>query len=152
MDLSSNNLSGNIFPQISSCTSVQRINFSHNALEGQLPDSLGDLRNLESFDVSSNKISGMIPKSLSKINLTFLNLSFNNFEGMIPSGGIFNSATTMSFLGNPRLCGAPSSTPICPRNKHWFRSHMFLIIFIIVIVVSALLSAVCFMIGIRRVN
>ncbi|KAK6263810.1 hypothetical protein SCA6_019244 [Theobroma cacao] len=108
MDLSSNNLSGNIFPQISSCTSVQRINFSHNALEGQLPDSLGDLRNLESFDVSSNKISGMIPKSLSKINLTFLNLSFNNFEGMIPSGGIFNSATTMSFLGNPRLCGAPS--------------------------------------------
>ncbi|EOY26117.1 Serine-threonine protein kinase, plant-type, putative [Theobroma cacao] len=152
MDLSSNNLSGNIFPQISSCTAVQRIDFSHNALEGQLPDSLGDLRNLESFDVSSNKISGMIPKSLSNINLTFLNLSFNNFEGMIPSGGIFNSATNMSFLGNPRLCGAASSTPICPRNKHWFRSRMFLIIFIIVIVVSVLLSAVCFMIGIRRVK
>ncbi|KAK6263813.1 hypothetical protein SCA6_019247 [Theobroma cacao] len=122
MDLSSNNLSGNIFPQISICTAVQRIDFSHNALEGQLPDSLGDLRNLESFDVSSNKISGMIPKSLSNINLTFLNLSFNNFEGMIPSGGIFNSATNMSFLGNPRLCGAASSTPICPRNKHWLRS------------------------------
>ncbi|OMO73991.1 hypothetical protein COLO4_26763 [Corchorus olitorius] len=105
MDLSSNNLSGNIFPQISSCIAVEVINFSYNSLQGQLPDSLGELRNLKSFDVSRNNISGMIPKSLSKINLTFLNLSYNNFEGTIPTGGIFNSATNMSFLGNQHLCG-----------------------------------------------
>ncbi|XVF01424.1 hypothetical protein REPUB_Repub04eG0087900 [Reevesia pubescens] len=150
MDLSSNNLSGNIFPQIKSCIAVKRIDFSHNSLEGQLPDSLGDLRNLQSFDVSSNNIAGKIPISLSKINLTFLNLSFNNFEGLIPSGGIFNSATYMSFIGNPRLCGAASSRPICPQKKHWFR--MFLSIFIIVIVVSVLLSAACCVIGIRHVK
>ncbi|XP_022777096.1 putative leucine-rich repeat receptor-like serine/threonine-protein kinase At2g24130 [Durio zibethinus] len=152
MDLSSNNFSGNIFPQISSCISVMMINFSHNSLEGQLPDSLGDLWNLQSFDVSSNNIAGKIPTSLSKINLTFLNLSFNNFEGMIPSGGIFHSATKMSFLGNPRLCGAASSRPIWPQKKHWFRSHMFLIILIIVIVVPVLLSALGCVIGIHRIK
>ncbi|XP_022716535.1 putative leucine-rich repeat receptor-like serine/threonine-protein kinase At2g24130 [Durio zibethinus] len=152
MDLSSNNLSGNIFPQISSCIAVMMINFSHNSLEGQLPDSLGDLRNLQSFDASSNNIAGKIPTSLTKINLTFLNLSFNNFEGMIPSGGIFNSAANMSFLGNTRLCGAASSRPICPQKKHWIRSRMFLIILIIVIVVSVLLSALGCVIGIRRIN
>ncbi|KAE8725854.1 hypothetical protein F3Y22_tig00008013pilonHSYRG00086 [Hibiscus syriacus] len=152
MDLSSNNLSGNIFPQISSCFAVTMINFSHNSLQGQLPDSLGDLRNLQVIDVSSNNISGKIPMSLSKINLTFLNLSFNNFNGMIPSGGIFDSTTNMSFLGNPLLCGVASSVPICPHKEHWFRSRVVLIIFITVIVVSVLLSIVCCMIGIRRIK
>ncbi|KAL4387602.1 hypothetical protein GQ457_09G000250 [Hibiscus cannabinus] len=152
MDLSSNNLNGNIFPQISSCIAVTTINFSHNSLQGLLPDSLGDLRNLQVFDVSSNNISGNIPMSLSKTNLTLLNLSFNNFNGMIPSGGIFDSATNVSFLGNPKLCGVASSNPICPHKKHWFRSRVFLIIFIIVIVVSVLLSTVCCMIGIRRIK
>ncbi|KAK8592594.1 hypothetical protein V6N13_063167 [Hibiscus sabdariffa] len=152
IDLSSNNLNGNIFPQISSCIAVKMINFSYNSLEGQLPESLGDLKNLEAFDVSNNSITGNIPMSLSKINLTFLNLSYNNFEGMVPSGGIFDSATHMSFLGNPRLCGAASSRPSCPHTKHWFRSRTFLVILIVVIVVSVLLSAGCCVIGIRRVK
>ncbi|GMI73073.1 hypothetical protein like AT2G24130 [Hibiscus trionum] len=152
IDLSSNNLNGNIFPQISSCIAVTMINFSNNSLEGQLPESLGDLKNLEAFDVSNNSITGNIPMSLSRINLTFLNLSFNNFEGMIPSGGIFDSATYMSFLGNTRLCGPAFSRPSCPRKKHWFRSPTFLVIFIVVIVVSVLLSAGCCVIGIRRVK
>ncbi|MBA0723165.1 hypothetical protein Golax_003773 [Gossypium laxum] len=150
IDLSSNNLNGNIFPQISSCIAVKAINFSHNSLQGQLPESLGDLRNLESFDVSSNNIAGNIPMSLSKINLTFFNLSFNNFEGMVPTSGIFNSATYMSFLGNPRLCGVASTRATCPRKKHWFQSRALLIIFVLVIFVSVLLSAVLCVIGVRR--
>lgn len=152
IDFSSNHFSGNISPLIDSCIAVKKINFSRNSLVGQLPDTLGKLKNLQSFDVSNNSIAGKIPMSLSKINLTFLNLSFNNFEGMIPSGGIFDSATNMSFLGNPRLCGAASSKPICPKKKHWFRSRMFLIIFVIVIFVSVILSAICCVIGIRRVK
>ncbi|XVE60243.1 hypothetical protein DITRI_Ditri05aG0112900 [Diplodiscus trichospermus] len=152
MDLSSNNLTGNIFPQISCCIAVKMINFSHNSLEGQLPDSLGDLWSLQSFDVSSNNIAGNIPKSLSKINLTFLNLSFNDFEGKIPSGGFFNYATNMSFLGNPHLCGSASSRLICPQKKHWFRSRLFLIIFVTVIFVSVVLLAACCMIGSCRIK
>ncbi|KAK9025111.1 hypothetical protein V6N11_065008 [Hibiscus sabdariffa] len=152
IDFSSNNFSGNIFPQISSCITLKMINFSHNSLEEQLPESLGDLKNLESLDISSNNIAGNVPMSLSKINLTFLNLSFNNFEGKIPSGGIFDSATYMSFLGNPRLCGAKSSRLPCPQKKHWFRSCTFWVIFTIVIAVSLLLPAVCCVNGIGHIK
>ncbi|XP_022716539.1 putative leucine-rich repeat receptor-like serine/threonine-protein kinase At2g24130 [Durio zibethinus] len=110
----------------------------------RIKGALSDTRNLQSFDVSSNNIAGKIPKSLSN--------SFNNFEGMIPSGGIFNSATNMSFLGNPRLRGAASRRPICPQKKHWFRSPMLLIILIIVILVSVLLSALGCVILICRIK
>ncbi|KAL3599523.1 hypothetical protein D5086_007441 [Populus alba] len=99
IDVSSNNLSGSVFFQISSCIAVKLINFSRNSIEGHLPDSIGDLKNLESFDVSGNHLSGGIPTSLNKIqSLSFLNLSFNNFAGVIPSGGVFNSVTDKSFL------------------------------------------------------
>ncbi|KAJ0007752.1 hypothetical protein Pint_30369 [Pistacia integerrima] len=144
IDLSSNKFTGNIFTQISSCIALTLLNLSHNALEGKLPDSLGDLKNLVSLDVSENYLSGMIPTGLSKMyTLTFINLSFNQFEGRIPSGGIFDSVTNMSFLGNPGLCGAVPEMPICSQKRHWFHSHMYLIIFISVICVSALLTAIC---------
>ncbi|XP_025012027.1 putative leucine-rich repeat receptor-like serine/threonine-protein kinase At2g24130 isoform X2 [Ricinus communis] len=153
IDVSSNNLTGNIFLQISSCIALRTINLSHNSLQGHLPDSLGDLKNLESLDVSGNQLSGMIPLSLSKIHsLTYLNLSFNNFEGLIPSGGIFNSLTSWSFLGNRRLCGAFSGILACSPTRHWFHSNKFLIIFIIVISVSAFLSTICCVTGIRWIK
>ncbi|KAI8019973.1 putative leucine-rich repeat receptor-like serine/threonine-protein kinase [Camellia lanceoleosa] len=107
IDLSSNNLTGIVFPQISSCIALRLINLSHNFLRGQLPETLGDLKNLEAFDVSGNLLSGTIPTSLNKIHtLTFLNLSCNNFAGTIPSGGIFDSVTNLSFLLNWELCGS----------------------------------------------
>ncbi|KAJ0007757.1 hypothetical protein Pint_30366 [Pistacia integerrima] len=144
IDLSSNKFTGNIFTQISSCIALTLLNLSHNALEGKLPESLGDLKNLVSLDVSENYLSGMILTSLSKMyTLTFINLSFNQFEGRIPTGGIFDSVTNMSFLGNPGLCGAVPEMPICSEKRHWFHSHMYLIIFISVICISALLTAIC---------
>ncbi|PON89582.1 Serine/threonine protein kinase [Trema orientale] len=153
IDLSSNNLSGSIFPQISSCIAVRLINFSNNSLNGTLPDSLGELKNLEAFDVSGNHLSGMIPTSLNKSRiLTFLNLSFNDFEGMIPSGGIFSLITNLSVMGNPRLCGKRAGLHPCPRKRHLFRSRIFLIIFSLVIFISAFLSIICCVIGLRRIQ
>ncbi|KAI3442521.1 Protein kinase domain-containing protein, partial [Psidium guajava] len=151
MDLSSNNLNGSIFFQILSCIELKAINFSNNSLEGRLPDSLGDLKNLESLDVSWNRLSGPITASLGKIeNLKFLNLSYNNFQGMIPSGGIFKSFTSLSFLGNKHLCGAVPGVPVCSRKKNWFRSLTFLIIFVVVVSVSACLLTICCVIGYQR--
>ncbi|XP_044496516.1 putative leucine-rich repeat receptor-like serine/threonine-protein kinase At2g24130 [Mangifera indica] len=144
IDLSSNKFTGNIFPQISSCIALMLLNLSHNSIEGYLPDSLGDLKSLVSLDVSKNYLSGVIPTSLSKMyTLTFINLSFNQFEGRVPSGGIFNSVTKMSFLGNKGLCGAVTERPICSQKRHWFHSHMYLIILISVICISTLLTAIC---------
>lgn len=153
IDLSSNKFSGNIFIQISNCIAVRLINLSHNSLQGNLPDSLGDLKNLEAIDVSGNHLSGIIPISLNKIHtLTFINLSFNEFKGMIPSGGIFNSATKMSFLGNQHLCGRVPGMPVCSPKQHWLHTRMSFIIFILVISISAFLSTICLVIGIRRIK
>ncbi|KAF8389249.1 hypothetical protein HHK36_025942 [Tetracentron sinense] len=143
IDLSSNNLTGKIFPQLSNCISVRLINFSNNSLEGQLPDSLGNLQNLESFDLSSNSLSGKIPISLNKCtSLTFLNLSYNNFDGLIPTGGIFNSITYLSFLGNIHLCGSVSGKVICQKRRNWIHSQMFLIIVPTIISALAFLSTI----------
>ena len=157
MDLSSNKLTGSIFHQISSCIALRVINFSNNSLEGHLPESLGELKNLESFDVSRNQLSGMIPMSLNKTHsLTHLNLSLNNFEGLIPTGGIFDSVTNMSFLDNDRLCRAISSKipgiPFCSQKRRCFHSRVFLIIFILVIFITAFLTLICCVIGFRRVR
>lgn len=148
MDLSSNFLTGSIFPQISSCIAVTRINFSNNFLQGELPESLGDLKNIECFDFSRNQLSGFIPTTLSKIaTLTFINLSFNNLEGRIPSGGIFSSASNLSFLGNPYLCGTIKGIPLCSQKRQWIHTRLFLTIFILVICISSFLSTIGCVIG-----
>ncbi|TKY48002.1 putative leucine-rich repeat receptor serine/threonine-protein kinase [Spatholobus suberectus] len=153
IDLSSNYLTGSIFPQIAGCIAVSMINFSNNFLQGELPRSLGNLKNLESFDVSRNQLSGLIPATLGKIDtLTFLNLSFNNLEGKIPSGGVFNSVSNLSFLGNPQLCGTIVGISLCSKRRRWFHTRLLLIIFILVIFISTLLSIICCIIGCKRLK
>ncbi|KAL5574420.1 hypothetical protein UlMin_016119 [Ulmus minor] len=154
IDLSSNNLNGSLFPQISNCIGMRLLNLSHNIFEGQLPDSIGELKNLEIFDISGNHFSGMIPPSMNNSQvLTYLNFSFNGFEGKIPSGGIFSSLTYLSFLGNMHLCGTNiTGIPMCPRKRHLFRYRVFLIIFAIVIFVSALLSAIFCVVRCQRIK
>ena len=57
-----------------------------------------DQASLEVFDDSNNSLSGKIPMDLSKIDsLKFLNLSFNNFNGRVPEGGIFDFALIFPF-------------------------------------------------------
>lgn len=153
IDLSSNNFNGSIFDPILNCIALRLLNFSHNALEGPLPDSLGDFKNLEVFDVSKNQLSGKIPTTLNRTRtLTFLNLSYNNFDGQIPSGGIFASVTNLSFLGNPNLCGSVVGIPTCRKKRNWLHSHRFVIIFSVVISISAFLSTIGCVIGCRYIK
>jgi hypothetical protein len=99
----------------------------------------------------------MIPVSLSKTQtLTYLNLSYNNFEGSIPTGGIFDSVTNMSFLENRRLCttvlGRVAGIPICRRKRRWLHSRVFFIIFVLGVFISVILSTICCVIGFSRVR
>ncbi|KAL5576171.1 hypothetical protein UlMin_017870 [Ulmus minor] len=154
IDLSSNNLNGILFLQISNCIGMRLLNLSHNFFEGQLPDSIGELMNLKIFDISGNHFSGIFPPSMNNSQaLTYLNFSFNGFEGKIPSGGIFSSLTYLSFLGKMHLCGTNiTGIPMCPRKRHLFHSRVFLIIFAIVIFVSALLSTIFCVVGCQRIK
>nr|XP_011460511.1 PREDICTED: LRR receptor-like serine/threonine-protein kinase FLS2 isoform X2 [Fragaria vesca subsp. vesca] len=115
IDLSLNNLEGEIHQEISSLIELSILNLSMNHLHGKIPTNIGNMSSLETLDLSHNHLLGEIPQSLSTLNyLNHLNLSYNNFSGRIPSGDQLQTLTDPSiYEGNPSLCGFPLSTK-CP--------------------------------------
>ncbi|CAN1295333.1 Probable LRR receptor-like serine/threonine-protein kinase At3g47570 [Linum perenne] len=88
LDLTFNNLSGEIPTSIFNLSSLTDLWFGYNyKLHGSLPWNLGvTLPNLENFDVAANQFTGSVPPSLSNAsNLVLLQLYSNNFTGSMPS-------------------------------------------------------------------
>ncbi|KAK4339199.1 hypothetical protein RND71_040661 [Anisodus tanguticus] len=107
MDLSSNNLSGDIPISLTRLVGLRSFNFSKNNLTGRIPNGIGDMKVLESVDLSENQLYGQIPQSFSSLcTLSFLNLSDNNLSGMIPLSTQLQSFNQTGFQGN-KLCGLP---------------------------------------------
>ncbi|XP_070665049.1 receptor-like protein EIX2 [Malus domestica] len=117
IDLSSNNLQGEIPEEISSLIMLGTLNLSMNQLTGKIPSKVGNLRWLETLDLSHNQLSGQIPQSLSSLTfLSHLDLSYNNLSGRIPSGNQLQALNFSSiYVGNLWLCGIPLSTK-CPED------------------------------------
>ncbi|KAJ0785323.1 putative protein kinase RLK-Pelle-LRR-XII-1 family [Helianthus annuus] len=145
INLSHNNLTGTIFPKITSYMDLAVLDLSNNSFQGQLPEFLTTmLTNLVTFDVSNNRLSGNIPTGLSKIQtLKHLNLSYNNFAGTVPTEGIFYLATSLSFLGNPNLCGNISGLRSCSHKPKFFHSTVHLVVFSIGMSISLFLTTIC---------
>ncbi|CAL0328505.1 unnamed protein product [Lupinus luteus] len=81
LDLSFKKLSGTLPPSLSHLNELFRFNFDNNKLTGPIPDSHGYLKNLKTFSLSRNQLSGRIPVSLARLNLYYINLSNNRFQG-----------------------------------------------------------------------
>ncbi|KAJ9169497.1 hypothetical protein P3X46_017684 [Hevea brasiliensis] len=110
IDLSDNNLSGEIPKEITSLLSLQSLNLLDNLFFGKIPDDIGDMKMIEVLDFSQNQLFGGIPQSIA--NLTFLNLlnlSNNNLSGRIPTSTQLLTFSSSSFVGNKGLCGPPVS-------------------------------------------
>ncbi|XP_059436552.1 receptor-like protein EIX2 [Corylus avellana] len=112
IDLSSNNLSGEIPDNITGISELVIMNLSMNHLTGRIPKKIGNLHMLETLDLSMNELCGPIPESLSSLTfLSHLNLSFNNLSGKIPSGNQLQTLNDSSiYEGNSLLSGPPLST------------------------------------------
>ncbi|XVF00441.1 hypothetical protein REPUB_Repub04eG0001800 [Reevesia pubescens] len=114
IDLSGNNLTGEIPDEITNLFALRILNLSSNFLSNSIAEKIGNLQLLESFDMSHNHLSGAIPQSLTSLaSLTRLNLSYNNFSGRIPLLPKFNDSSI--YDGNPLLCGAPLPSK-CPNE------------------------------------
>ncbi|KAM5558941.1 receptor-like protein EIX1 [Rosa sericea] len=114
IDLSSNQLKGDIPEAITNLIGLGILNLSRNQLNGNIPSKIGNLHWLETLDLSHNHLSGRIPQSFSSLtSLSHLNLSYNNLTGRIPSGNQLQTLEDSSiYEGNPSLCGVPLSD--CP--------------------------------------
>jgi Leucine-rich repeat (LRR) protein len=64
---------------------VTRLELSNNNLQGEIPTALGELTALQVLDISGNRLTGVIPAFLTNCkNLTHLNLGNNQLSGGIP--------------------------------------------------------------------
>ncbi|XP_040945832.1 receptor-like protein EIX1 [Gossypium hirsutum] len=107
MDLSDNNLAGEIPAGMTDLLGLRFLNLSNNHLTGRIPKNIGNLRLLESIDLSRNQLRGEIPPSMSALTfLGYLNSSENNLTGKIPSSTQLQSFDISSYDGN-HLCGPP---------------------------------------------
>ncbi|KAH1151201.1 hypothetical protein GYH30_044930 [Glycine max] len=117
IDLSSNNLMGEIPKEVGYLLGLVSLNLSRNNLSGEIPSQIGNLSSLESLDLSRNHIFGRIPSSLSEIDdLGKLDLSHNSLSGRIPSGRHFETFEASSFEGNIDLCGEQLNKT-CPGDE-----------------------------------
>ncbi|CAO2146973.1 unnamed protein product [Urochloa humidicola] len=111
IDLSLNNLTGEIPQEIATLNALVNLNLSQNYFSGNVPSRIGAIESLESLDLSRNNLSGEVPASLSNLTfLSYLDLSYNNLEGRIPSGSQLDTlyaANPAMYTGNIGLCGPP---------------------------------------------
>ncbi|KAM7466602.1 hypothetical protein LguiB_014164 [Lonicera macranthoides] len=103
LDVSENELSGEIPIELDSCISLVNISLKGNFFQGSIP--LASLRGVQNLDLSRNNLSGKVPIFLESFSLQSLNLSFNKFEGELPTKGVFSNASAISIEGNNGVCG-----------------------------------------------
>ncbi|KAK6146038.1 hypothetical protein DH2020_019907 [Rehmannia glutinosa] len=81
IDLSKNNLSGDIPKEITSLVELRSLNLSGNHLIGLIPDSIGNMKQLESLDFSRNSLPGKIPESTQLLGFNESSFTGNHFCG-----------------------------------------------------------------------
>ncbi|MYH41286.1 MAG: hypothetical protein F4150_05900, partial [Chloroflexi bacterium] len=86
LELSSNDLSGELPAELGQLSELQWLRMSYNQLSGGIPAELGRLGNLVTLRLTRSQISGEIPAALGQLaNLEGLYLNFNDLSGVIPA-------------------------------------------------------------------
>lgn len=109
LDLSGNDLSGAIPPQICSWLPyLVTLDLSGNRLSGPIPSQIVECKFLNALVLTDNKLSGSVPTELSRLDrLRRLSLAGNDLSGTIPSE--LSRFGEEDFSDNSGLCGKPLS-------------------------------------------
>jgi len=87
IDLSGNNLTGSIPPEIGDLLDLESLELSDNAITGVIPVEIGNLSKLEHLALATNSLVGPLPSSMRRLtNLSTLYINENNITGCWPSG------------------------------------------------------------------
>jgi len=86
IDLSYNNLSGPMPPELGEMRGLERLILYGNSFDGPLPKELVKLLNLKTLDISDNRMGGTIHKEIHFLeNLEILDINTNRFSSTLPS-------------------------------------------------------------------
>ncbi|KAL3513123.1 hypothetical protein ACH5RR_025840 [Cinchona calisaya] len=81
------------------------LNITQNNFSGEIPTEIGSIKCLQNLDLSYNNFSGTFPASFSSLSdLSKFNISYNPYiSGVIPTTGQLATFEKWSFLGDPLL-------------------------------------------------
>ncbi len=83
LNLANNRFTRQAFPRIEMLLGLEYLNLSSTSLTGHIPDEISQLCNLNTLDLSRNHLTGKIPV-LSTKDLQIVDVSHNNLSGEVP--------------------------------------------------------------------
>ncbi|KAL3502485.1 hypothetical protein ACH5RR_036934 [Cinchona calisaya] len=156
LDISHNQFSGEIPETIGDCSSLEYIYMQGNSFQGEIPPTLVSLKGIQILDLAQNNLTGQIPKDLDTLPFVqLMNLSFNALEGEVPRNGFFSNASSISLVGNAKLCGGipELKLPLCPEETAKRRkpiAPVFVILIVVVSLISVASVTFCLIVYFRR--
>ena len=107
LNLASNQLTGSIPQEIGNLVNMTHLQLWFNQLTGKIPPEIGNLKNLEGLGLANNQFTEEIPAEIGNLkNLTGLNLSSNQLTGKIPDSlcDIYPNLSFFFSVNNNQLC------------------------------------------------
>ncbi|KAI8020084.1 putative LRR receptor-like serine/threonine-protein kinase [Camellia lanceoleosa] len=121
LHLGINGFFGDLPPEIGLMPLVV-LNISQNKFSGEIPAEIGNIKCLQTLDLSCNNFSGAFPANLNNLSeLNKFNVSYNpSITGVIPTTGQLATFEKESFLGDPflRLPSFLKNTTDSPTTKN----------------------------------